>query len=117
MIHGIGIDIVDIKRFKRAVERWGERFKNRLFTEEELRYCIRQRFPERHLAVRFAAKESVSKAFGKRIPFKDIEITRGRGGRPSAEVKGIEEGEFRFSISLSHDSGIGAAQAVVERLR
>lgn len=116
MIHGIGIDIVDIKRFKRAVERWGERFKNRLFTEEELGYCLRQRFPERHLAVRFAAKESVSKAFGKRIPFKDIEIIRGRGGRPSAEVKGIKGG-FRFSISLSHDSGIGAAQAVVERLR
>ncbi|MBI5560864.1 MAG: holo-ACP synthase [Deltaproteobacteria bacterium] len=114
MIHGTGIDVVDISRFKKALERWGDRMKERLFTEEELRYCLRQKFPERHLAARFAAKESVFKALGMALPFKDVEIIREAGGRPSVRVKGIGK-DLRLSVSLSHDGSLGAAQAIVER--
>ncbi|MBI5598944.1 MAG: holo-ACP synthase [Deltaproteobacteria bacterium] len=120
MIHGVGIDIVDINKFKKALDRWGDKIVRRLFTEDEVGYCSRQRHPERHLAVRFAAKESVFKALGRAVPFKDVEITRGMGGgggggRPSVRIRGLEGG-FRFFISLSHDGSFAVSQTVVERL-
>ena len=114
MIHGAGIDIVDTARFKKALERWGDRIKGRLFTEGELEYCLRQRHPERHLAARFAAKESVLKALGRPLPFKTIEIIRGPGGRPSVSIRGLKE-DFRFFLTLSHDANLTVAAAVIER--
>ena len=83
MIHGIGIDTVEISRFKRALDRWGDRLKTRLFTPGELAYCLGQRSPERHLSARFAAKVSFFKALGRPLAFRDVEVSRDPAGAPS----------------------------------
>ena len=64
MIIGTGIDIVEISRIRRAVERHGDRFLKRVFTADEREYCLARRFPEQHLAARFAVKEAALKALG-----------------------------------------------------
>ncbi len=112
MIHGIGIDIVDVSRFKRAVERWGDKFCKRVFTVTELDYCFRQRFPERHLAARFAAKVSLFKALGKSLNFKDVEVTRGPDG-PKFKVSGLTD-VFNFTLSITHDRDLSIAETIVE---
>jgi holo-[acyl-carrier protein] synthase len=114
MIYGIGIDIVSIGRFKKAVERWGARLEKRLFTDGELSYCLGQTHPERHLAARFAAKEALFKALGGPLPFQNVEITRGSSGRPEVKVAGIQD-EYRFNISMSHEREYCVAQVIIER--
>lgn len=112
MIHGIGIEIVDVDRFSRVMQRRGERFLKRLFTANELDYCMRQRRPEEHLAARFAAKASFLKAVGKTIRFIDMEISRNPDGRPELHAKGIAA-SFKAEISMSHDGGLAIAEAIV----
>jgi holo-[acyl-carrier protein] synthase len=114
MIYGIGIDIVSIGRFKKAVERWGARLEKRLFTDGELSYCLGQTHPARHLAARFAAKEALFKALGGPLPFQNVEITRGSSGRPEVKVAGIQD-EYRFNISMSHEREYCVAQVIIER--
>ncbi len=113
MISGIGIDIVDVDRFVKALDRWGDRLCKRVFTGSELRYCYRQRFPERHLAARFAAKVSLFKALGRKIRFKDVEVTRGPGG-PGLKVRGLGKG-LNLSVTITHDKNLSVAETIVER--
>lgn len=113
MIRGIGIEIVDVGRFRKALDRWGDRLGKRVFTAGELDYCYRQRFPERHLAARFAAKVSLFKALGRQIRFKDVEVTRGASG-PGFKVKGLEEG-VNLSVTITHDKNLSVAETIVER--
>ncbi len=115
MLEGIGIDIVEVERFKGAVERRGERLLNRLFTERELLYARGKKRPETHLAARFAAKVSVVKAFGLPMSFRGIEISNDDSGRPVAEVIGLDK-SLRISVSITHDGGLAVAKAVIERL-
>ncbi len=61
---GIGVDLVECARIDHSIERFGDRFLHRVFTEGEIAYSKSMKFPARHLAARFAAKEAVSKAFG-----------------------------------------------------
>ncbi|MDQ6912570.1 MAG: holo-ACP synthase, partial [Verrucomicrobiota bacterium] len=61
---GVGVDIVENARIQHSLDRFGERFLHRVFTEGEIAYCRSMKFPARHLAARFAAKEAASKAFG-----------------------------------------------------
>jgi len=116
MIHGVGIEIVDIERFRLVMERGGRRFLERLFTPAELDYCMRQRRPQEHLAGRFAAKVSVVKAAGAalRLKVRDIEVVRGAGGRPEIRVEGLGA-RFTVAVSISHDGGLGVGQAIIER--
>jgi holo-[acyl-carrier protein] synthase len=114
MIYGIGVDIVNIGRFKRAVERWGERLQRRLFTDGELSYCLAKSHPERHLAVRFAAKEALFKALGGSLPFKNVEVTREASGRPTLNVAGLQD-EYRINVSMSHEREFCVAHVVVEK--
>ena len=79
----VGVDIVELSRIKAVYERWGQRFLDRIYTPEEQAYC-RGRIPQ--LASRFAAKEAVMKALGtgiRGVGWKDIQVTRSRGGPPS----------------------------------
>ncbi len=114
MIHGIGIDLVHVGRFKAAMERRGQRFLKKLFTENELSYCMRQRNPETHLAARFAAKVSLFKAVGRWRSFTDVEITRAAGGRPIVAAKGVSG--LRFSLSISHDGDLSVAEIIAEEV-
>jgi holo-[acyl-carrier protein] synthase len=120
MIIGIGTDIVSIPRIERAIERFGERFLNKVFTQEEVATCKEP--PQ--LAARFAAKEAALKAIGtgisKGIAFKDIEVRRKSGERPEVRLhgKGKEVAESlglkAVHLSLSHDGGFAVAFVVIE---
>lgn len=115
MIYGIGIDAVDIARFKSIVERRGDKFLKRLFTPAELGYCMNKKRPEAHLSARFAAKASVLKALGSASMggFSMIEIRRDSLGRPRASGS-ILEG-LKVNISLAHEKGLAIAEAIVEK--
>ncbi len=114
MIHGIGIDIVDVARFKAALQRRGERFYKRLFTEGEIAYCLKQKRPEAHLSARFAAKVSLFKAMGRAFRYTDVEVLREASGAPVLKVYGLDK-SYRFDISISHTDELSIAQTIVER--
>ena len=117
-IKGIGTDIVEIDRFKEAIERKGKALLDRLFTEKEQKYCNKFKDPTIHLAARFAAKESVAKAlgkgFGKTLSFLDIEIINDDTGKPNAYLskkvlKELKNPEILISISHSKTHAIAFA--------
>lgn len=114
MIHGIGIDLVEVGRFKAAMERRGRRFLKRLFTESEILYCMRRKNPETHFAARFAAKVSLFKAIGRWGRFTDVEIVRAPSGRPVVKAEGVDG--LRFSVSISHDGNLSVAQTIAEEI-
>lgn len=116
LIHGIGIEIVDLERFRVIIERRGQGFLTRLFTPDEIAYCALQRRSHEHFAGRFAVKMSVIKAAGRelRLKFRDIEVVRGKNGKP--EICAAKLGpEFKVAVSISHDGGLGVGQAIIER--
>lgn len=125
MIYGIGIDVVEVDRIEMAIERQGEYFLNRLFTEAEQNYCRRQKRPAMHYAARFAAKEAVSKALGTGIGGKagwlEMEVLRGESGAPTMIFHGnaadflATEGISTVQVSLSHARDYAAANAVAIR--
>ena len=75
---GIGVDVIECSRIQRSIERFGDRFLHRVFTDGEIEYSMSMKFPERHLAARFAGKEAVAKAFGtgigKAMGWRNIDI-------------------------------------------
>src|SRR6059058_522900 len=88
---GLGFDATDIPRVREVFARHGERFLRRVFTDEEIAYCTRQRDPVPSLAGRFAAKEAAMKALGtghsRGVLWKDIEVLR-HGGPPQLRLTG-----------------------------
>jgi holo-[acyl-carrier protein] synthase len=124
-IHGIGIDIVETARIAESIERFGDRFLDRVFTPAERAYCDKMKHAARHYAARFAAKEAVSKSFGTgfgaEVNWTDIEILRRESGEPYVELHGEGQktaarlGIGRIHISLSHSDHYATAQAVAER--
>lgn len=114
----VGVDIVEIGRIRRALERWGERFTGRLYTEDEVAYC-RGRVPE--LAARFAAKEAISKALGTGIvgiSWNEMEVLADRRGKPLVRLHGRARaraeslGLAEWAISLSHSDDHAVAFVV-----
>ena len=120
-ILGTGMDIVETKRIAESIERFGDRFLNRIFLEGELAYAMKS--PHLHLAARFAAKEAISKAFGTGIgnemDWRDLEIVRLDSGAPRVHLHGRGEayaqsrGVQAIHISLSHTAEYGAASAII----
>lgn len=123
MIYGIGIDLVKIGRMKEAVDRWGKRFLDKIFTEDEVAYCYEKQEPYLSLAVRFAAKEALIKAIGSEVfvPLTDIEVVNNKNGRPSISAKGKLQEFFKKKaiknchLSLSHEKEFGIAHVVLEK--
>lgn len=123
MIYGIGIDIVKIDRMKAAVNKWGKKFLERIFTKDEIAYCYEHKEPYFSLAVRFAAKEALIKAIGAEIivPLTAIEVVNNENGRPSIKVNGKLEEFFKEKpikhchLSLSHEKEFGIACVVLEK--
>jgi len=118
---GFGVDIVDIARIKGMRERQGDRFLNRVFTHGELEYCLKMKYPDQHLAARFAAKEAVSKAFttgiGEFFDWKSIGVTMGDRRQPEIELDEKANqfmrslGGARITISLTHSADTAIAIA------
>ncbi len=105
----VGIDIVDIARIENMLERYGERFLNRVFTEEEIRYAQGKRRVQESLAGRFAAKEAFMKAMGRRLSWKDIKISQ-VDARPCIYYK-----DARYSgVSISHERAYAVSVVVLD---
>jgi holo-[acyl-carrier protein] synthase len=89
MIVGTGVDISEVVRIQAAVDRFGDRFLKRVFTPEEIRYCLSKANAAERLAARFAAKEAGMKAIGTGlrlgVTWQDVEVVRMPGGRPSLQ--------------------------------
>ncbi len=83
---GIGVDVIECSRIQHSIERFGDRFLHRVFTEGEIEYSMSMKFPERHLAARFAGKEAASKAFGtgigRTMGWRNIDIRKKESGEP-----------------------------------
>lgn len=114
MIHGIGVDIIEIERIKNAVDRWGEAFLKYIFTAKEIKYAKSRKFPVQHFAARFAAKEAVFKALGDKpkVTWKDIEILNDKFGRPVCTFKD-KKFKKKILVSLSHTQNYAVANAVI----
>jgi holo-[acyl-carrier protein] synthase len=118
LILGTGIDIVKISRIRKAWERTGEHFLDRIFTVDELEYCRRFPDPWPHLGSRFAAKESATKALGFAVDPLEIEIRRAGDGPPEVILSGRarseaeDSGVGRIIVSMSHTGDLAIAQAI-----
>ena len=114
MAAAVGIDLIEIERVERALER-RPRLAERLFTEGELAYAGDRARPGRHLAARFAAKEAVLKALGRPVPLRQIEVVAGTP--PTLRLHGLAAevaGDTEIAISLTHSREAAAAVAVAQ---
>ena len=112
MAAGLGIDLIEIERVERALDR-RPRLADRLFTPAELAYAKGRARPGRHLAARFAAKEAVIKALGRSVPPREIEIEPGEP--PTVRLHGeaaAVAGEIEVAVSLTHSRESAAAVAL-----
>ena len=116
-----GVDIIEIPRIKQTLDRYGQRFLDRIFTPDEIAYC-RGRAP--NLAGRFAAKEATMKALGtgvRGVSWKDIEVVRAESGAPSVRLHGRAKKRAErlhvneISLSMSHSREYAVAFVVAER--
>jgi holo-[acyl-carrier protein] synthase len=121
---GIGVDLVECARIQHSLDRFGDRFLHRIFTDGEIEYSQSMKFPGRHLAARFAAKEAVSKAFGtgigKAMGWRDIDVRKKPSGEPflvfsgGAEELARKGGVTSALITLSHTDHHAMAMIVLE---
>src|SRR3989440_12140815 len=124
MIVGTGIDIADVHRVAEAMERFGNRFLHRVFTEGEMRYCDSKANRVERFAARFAAKEAGMKALGTGwnhgVRWRDLEVRRQPGGRPTLMFHGkaaafaTELGVQHVALSLTHTAAEAIAQVILE---
>jgi len=104
----VGIDIVDVSRIADAVEKYGDRFLDKVFTREEIAYVTQRKRADESFAGRFAAKEAFMKAIGRRLPWRDINVLQSEG-KPYIEFHGT-----RYDgISISHEKAYAVAMAVI----
>lgn len=126
MIIGSGIDLVEITRIQQSMDRYGQRFLNRVFTATEQAYCLRKRSAAESLAARFAAKEAAAKALGtgisRGVNWLEIEVVREPGGRPALRLHGRaaeiakQLGVGHVALSLTHTATLSMASVVLESL-
>lgn len=124
MLVGTGIDVVEIERIKNSIERYGERFLNRIFTEREVSYCQRKRNSAESFAARFAAKEAAAKALGtgiqQGVTWKEMEVRRSPGQRPTLHFSGRAQqmaqrlGVRQISLSVTHSTAVAMATVHLE---
>jgi len=121
---GIGVDLVECARIERSLNRFGEKFLRRVFTEGEIEYSMSMKFPARHLAARFAGKEAVAKAFGtgigKAMGWRNIDIRKKKSGEPflvfsgPAQELATKRGVVSALITLSHTDDLATACVILE---
>jgi holo-[acyl-carrier protein] synthase len=124
MIVGSGIDMAEIGRIQQSVERYGQRFLDRVYTAAEQAYCLRKRKAAESFAARFAAKEAGAKALGTGISYGvnwlEIEVVREPSGRPTLQFHGRAAqmaaclGATRAALSITHTNDLAMASVVLE---
>lgn len=121
-IIGLGLDATDIPRIAATIERYGERFTHRIFTDNEVAYCLRRHNPAIHFAGRFAAKEAAMKALGtghsQGVLWRDVEVVR-RGGPPQLQLHGgaarrfAAMGGHSSQLTITHSDALALAQVIL----
>ena len=121
-IIGLGIDATEIARIAATIERYGERFIRRVFTDGEIAYCMRRRVPAIHFAGRFAAKEAGMKALGtghtQQVLWRDVEVVR-HGGPPQLQFHGGAGRRFAALraqsslLTITHTDALALAQVLL----
>ena len=124
MIVGLGVDMEEITRLGDAIKRHGRIFLERIFTPAEIAYCERHRDPVERYAGRFAAKEAAMKAlgtgWGQGVRWRDIEVARQPGGRPTIIFHGVAReraerlGGRQISLSITHTGNFALAEVILE---
>src|SRR3989338_10969573 len=113
MITGIGVDIIEIDRIQKAVERWWDDFLNHVFTPKEIANARKYKFPYPHYAGRFAAKEAIFKALGiPKFTWHDISITNDPDGKPIC-VHRDPDFKLHIILSISHCRDYAVASAII----
>jgi len=122
---GVGCDVIEVARVRRVLDHQGERFLQRVFTEEERAYCLAKAHPDKHLAARFAAKEAVAKCFttgiGADLGWKSASIHHGERQEPLVrfDEKGLDllkrTGATHVLVTLSHTETVAMAVAILVR--
>ena len=121
-IIGLGLDITDVDRIASTIERYGDRFLRRVFTDEEVAYCSRRRVAAIHFAGRFAAKEAAMKALGtghtQQVLWRDVEVFR-RGGPPQLRFHGgaarrfAAMGAHASLLTITHSDTVALAEVLL----
>ena len=124
MILGVGVDLAEVGRIREAFERYGQRFRNRIFTDVEITYSERKANRYERYAARFAAKEAGMKAIGtgwkRGVRWQDFEVSNLPSGRPTLRLHGeaarIAEGlgVRTISLSITHTAALGMAHVILE---
>lgn len=124
MVLGLGTDLIEIERIQQSLDRFGERFMRKVFTAGEIAYCQRKKHAAESFAARFAAKEAAAKALGtgisRGISWKEIEVRREPGERPTLHLSGRAAeradamGARNFQLSLTHSRDIAMAVVIAE---
>jgi len=121
MVLGIGIDIIEIDRIKKSVEKFGDQFLNKIFTKGELDYSLSKKNKYQHLAARFAAKEAIAKSLAggdnKGFRWKDIEIYNEKNGLPQVRLNGdlrkFISNDKSLKITMSHSDNYVTCFAIL----
>ncbi len=120
-IFGVGIDLMSVSRIRRAIENFGHRFIERIFTPAEVEFCQKLAHPYPSYAARFAAKEAFSKALGTglrgAVSWQEIEVCDNEKTRPTLKVSGRAKqflGKRRVHLSLTHLEDYAAAVVIIE---
>lgn len=123
-VRGIGVDVLNVARMTEIVARRGDAFLKRVFTPDEIAYCLRHKNPAPSLSARFAAKEAVIKALGvgwqPGMRWTDIEVVRAPNGKPSLALHGATgeiartQGIRHMHLSLTHESDRAIAFVILE---
>ncbi len=124
MIIGIGVDIVDAERIRKINQKFGDKFLERVFTGNEIKYCMQKADSTMHLAGRFAVKEAMFKALGTGwrfgITWRDIEVCNNSIGAPTVKLSGKtleyaqQSSADNIYASISHDGSYAVATVVLE---
>jgi holo-[acyl-carrier protein] synthase len=124
MIIGTGVDIAEVPRIRESIERFGDRFLQRIFTAGEIRYCERKANRYERYAARFAAKEAGMKALGtgwsQGVRWRDIEVVRPPGQRPTIQFHGeaaaiaARLGTKNIALSITHTAEEALAHVILE---
>jgi holo-[acyl-carrier protein] synthase len=125
MIYGIGTDLVEVNRIEKIIQRWGERFTEKIYSRNEIDYCTRKDYPAIHYAARFAAKEAFLKSLGiglgMGVSLKDIEVINNAQGNPQLKMnERIREvldthGITSVHISMTHTREHAHAVVILEQ--
>lgn len=125
MIYGIGIDLVENERIEKMIQKWGDKFLSRVFSDREIAYCERHAQASVHYGARFAVKESFLKAIGtglgRGVRLVEIEVVNQASGKPEILLSGgareyfVKAGIEKIHLSITHTNKYASAMVLLEK--